>query len=77
MVADDTIAKLMANVWSQMDAKAKKASELLAAALLGKTIQYWDDHGDGGIWKDVTTEFALKCMEDKWDVSEFRIKEEA
>lgn len=73
---DENIARLMANVWSQMDAKAKKASDLLAASLLGKTIQYWEDHGDGGFWKDVTPEFAIKAMNDKWDVSELRIKEE-
>lgn len=77
MEANETITKLMASVWAQMDAKAKRASELLAASMLGKTIQYWEDHGDGGFWKDVTPEFALKCMEDKWDVSELRIKEEA
>lgn len=40
MEANETISKLMSNVWAQMDAKAKRASKLLAASLLGKTIQY-------------------------------------
>lgn len=71
------IATMFTNAHATLTAKAKKASDLLTAALVNKTIQVWDDESpDSGMpgWVDVTPEYAIEHL-DLQNVDNFRIKE--
>lgn len=37
-------------------------------------IEYWEDHGDGGSWKPLTEEKAMKFINDSWNLDELRLK---
>lgn len=71
------IANMFTNAYTTLTAKAKKASDLLAAALVNKTIQVWDDENPDSAmpgWVDVTPEYAIEHL-DLQNVDSFRIKE--
>lgn len=36
-------------------------------------IEYWEDHGDGGFWKPLTEEKAMKFAGYNWNVDGFQV----
>ena len=40
-----------------------------------KNLQYWEDHGDGGFWRDLTEEAAAKFADDEWDLCDLQVGE--
>lgn len=40
-----------------------------------KNLQYFEDHGDGGFWRDLTEEKAAKFADDDWDLSDLQVGE--
>lgn len=71
MKKEFAIANMFANIHSALEVKALEASNLLAAALLNKPIQFLSEEG----WVDVTPDFAIENLNNLQDVSKFRVKE--
>lgn len=40
-----------------------------------KNLQYFEDHGDGGFWRDLTEEKAAQFANDDWDLCDFQVGE--
>lgn len=40
-----------------------------------KNLQYFEDHGDGGFWRDLTEEKAAKFVDDDWDLCDLQVGE--
>ncbi len=40
-----------------------------------KNLQYWEDHGDGGFWRDLTEEKAAQFANDDWDLCDLQVGE--
>lgn len=38
-------------------------------------LQYFEDHGDGGFWRDLTEEKAAKFADDDWDLCDLQVGE--
>jgi hypothetical protein len=38
-------------------------------------LQYFEDHGDGGFWRDLTEEKAAKFANDDWDLVDLQVGE--
>lgn len=40
-----------------------------------KNLQYFEDHGDGGFWRDLTEEKAAQFANDDWDLCDLQVGE--
>lgn len=71
---NEVLADMLTNMHAELAAKTNKASNLLAAALTGSTIQVWIDTLGFRGWVDLTPELVNEDLK-KIDINNFRVKE--
>ena len=64
----------VAKILNKIEANLKLQQEKLKLMRENmSSIEYWEDHGDGGFWKPLTEEKAKKFANDTWKLNDLRL----
>lgn len=68
------ISRNVAKILNKIEANLKLQQEKLKLLRENmSSIEYWEDHGDGGFWKPLTEEKAKRFANDTWNIDELRL----
>ena len=69
-VTSRNVAKILNKIEANLKLQQEKL-KLLRENM--SSIEYWEDHGDGGFWKPLTEEKAKKFANDIWNLDGLRL----